>query len=54
MSTEVATLAGGCFWGMQDLLRRHPDVISTPVGNTGGAPPNEDMAITRRMPNQLR
>ena len=54
MSTEVATLAGGCFWGMQDLLCRHSGVISTPVGNTGGAVPNEDMAIARRMPNQLR
>jgi peptide methionine sulfoxide reductase msrA/msrB len=34
--TEVATLAGGCFWGMQDLLRALPGVISTRVGYTGG------------------
>ncbi len=33
---EVAVLAGGCFWGMQDLLRRIPGVIETEVGYTGG------------------
>lgn len=36
MSTERAVLAGGCFWGMQDLLRRHRGVIGTCVGYTGG------------------
>jgi peptide-methionine (S)-S-oxide reductase len=35
-STETAILAGGCFWGMQDLLRRYPGVLSTRVGYTGG------------------
>ena len=34
--TEKAILAGGCFWGMQDLIRRRPGVLSTRVGYTGG------------------
>ena len=36
MARETAILAGGCFWGMQDLIRRYPGVISTRVGYTGG------------------
>lgn len=36
MGTETAILAGGCFWGMQDLIRRMPGVIATRVGYTGG------------------
>ncbi|KMT56967.1 hypothetical protein ACR52_05125 [Pseudomonas fildesensis] len=37
---ETAILAGGCFWGMQDLLRRYPGVLHTRVGYTGGDLPS--------------
>ncbi len=45
--TETAILAGGCFWGMEDLIRRQPGVLDTRVGYTGGT---NDHATYRHHP----
>lgn len=45
--TETAVLAGGCFWGMEDLIRRRPGVLATRVGYTGGS---NDHATYRNHP----
>jgi len=47
---QRAVLAGGCFWGIQDPIRKQPGIISTRVGYTAAMFPTLSTAITARMP----
>lgn len=47
MKTETATLAGGCFWGMEEIIRNIPGVIKTTVGYTGGTIDNPNYNIVK-------
>jgi methionine-S-sulfoxide reductase len=47
MSKETATLAGGCFWGMEEIISSIPGVISTQVGYTGGEVDNPTYGIVK-------
>lgn len=46
-TTEVAILAGGCFWGMEDLLRAIPGVLDTEVGYSGGTTPDPTYPLVK-------
>lgn len=46
-TTQTAYLAGGCFWGMEELVRQIPGVLKTEVGYTGGAVPNATYEIVK-------
>ena len=54
MTEERAVLAGGCLWGVQDLIRRFDGVLFTRVGYTGGSVPHATFAIMAPMPNPSR
>lgn len=47
MKTEIATLAGGCFWGMEEIIRGIPGVKNTVVGYTGGTTKNATYALLK-------
>jgi methionine-S-sulfoxide reductase len=44
---EIATLAGGCFWGVEELIRALPGVLNTEVGYTGGETANPTYAVVK-------
>ena len=46
-TNQTAYLSGGCFWGMEDLVRKIPGVVDTEVGYTGGATPNATYNIVK-------
>lgn len=45
--TEIAILAGGCFWGVEELIRHVPGVLATDVGYTGGTTPDPNYSIVK-------
>jgi methionine-S-sulfoxide reductase len=47
MKKEIATLAGGCFWGMEEIIRAIPGVLNTTVGYTGGSIDNPNYNIVK-------
>jgi methionine-S-sulfoxide reductase len=47
MNKEIATLAGGCFWGMEEIIRAIPGVLNTTVGYTGGTVENPTYNIVK-------
>ncbi len=47
MTKETVTLAGGCFWGMEEILRKIPGVLDTVVGYTGGTVENPTYNLVR-------